>query len=105
MEISPIPVEELCAKIARTAAAIAFGLMIGSVAIGSARAADNRGPAARGGAQHSDNRDRGGRGHAVYRGQPDNYYAPPANYYSAPEPYYYNSPEPAPAGINLFFGL
>ena len=85
--------------------AIAFALVLGSFAVGAARAAD-RGHDAHGGGGHPAAReDRGGRGHADYRGQPDNYYAPPANYYSAPEPYYYDSPEPAPAGVNLFFGL
>jgi hypothetical protein len=105
MKISPKPGKQLRYKIGRCATAIAFAFVIGGFAVGPARAADNRGHDARGGDQHSDNRDRGERGHAVYRSQPDNYYAPPPNYYVAPEPYYYDSPQPPPEGINLFFGL
>lgn len=86
--------------------AIGFAFVIGTFAVGSARAADNRGHDAHGGGHPAAREDRGGHGHADYRGQPDNnYYAPSANYYTAPEPYYYDSAEPAPAGINLFFGL
>jgi hypothetical protein len=106
MKISPMPGKELRSKLGSIATAIAFACVLGSVAVGSARAADNRGHDARGGDRHADNHDhRGGRGHAVYQAQPDNYYLPPPNYYAAPEPYYYDAPQPAPEGINLFFGL
>jgi hypothetical protein len=108
MKISPMPKNQLRCKIGRIGTAIAFALVLGGFAVGSAHAADNRGGHdTRGGGGHPAARDdRDGHGHDDYRGRPDNnYYAPPANYYTAPEPYYYDSPEPAPAGINLFFGL
>jgi len=106
MKISPMPENQLRYKIGKIGTAIAFALVIGSFAVGSASAAD-RGHDARGGGHSAPRDDHRDRGHADDRGgRPDNnYYAPPPNYYTAPEPYYYDSPEPAPAGINLFFGL
>lgn len=105
MKVSSKPGKGSRFKIGRIATAIGFAVVIGSFAVGTARADDHRGghAAARGGDRHADNHDRGDRGHAVYA-QPD-YYAPPVNYYNAPEPYYYDSPQPAPQGIQLFFGL
>src|ERR1700683_321995 len=106
MEISPTPGKELHCKIGRIAKAIAFSFLIGSFAVGSARAADNRGHDARGGNQHSDNRDRGRRAApAYYPPQQDNYYAPPPHYYNAPDADSYDGAQPAPQGIELFFGL
>ena len=112
MEISPKPGKKLRSKIGRIATAIAFAFVICSVAVGPARAADDRGHDDRGGDRHPDNRDRGDRGPDVYSPpQPDYYYAPAPNYYYAPEPDYYYAPEPQydppppSEGINLFFGF
>jgi hypothetical protein len=107
MEISPKPGKELRSKIGGIATAIAFAVVICSVAVEPARAADQRGHD-RGGDQHHDNRDRGVRRPDVhYAPQPDYYYAPAPNYYYAPEPDYYYAPEPPPPpeGIQLFFGF
>jgi hypothetical protein len=109
MEISPKNGNELRSKIGRIATAIAFALMICSVAVGPARADDN---GDRGNRGHND-RDRGERSHNVYiEPVPDYYYAPQPDYYYAPEPQYYYQPRPQPEyyppppseGINLFFG-
>jgi|HubBroStandDraft_1064217.scaffolds.fasta_scaffold247369_2 hypothetical protein len=106
MKKSPMPENQLRYKIGRIGTAIAFALVVGSFAVGSASAADRGHDAHGGGGRPAARDDRGGHGHDDHRGRPDNnYYAPPANYYTAPEPYYYDSPEPAPAGVNLFFGL
>jgi hypothetical protein len=103
MKISSMSENQLRYKIGRIGTVIGFALVIGSSAVGTLSAAD-RGHDTRGGGGHPAARE--DRGHADDRGRPDNnYYAPPANYYTAPEPYYYDSLEPAPAGINLFFGL
>jgi hypothetical protein len=105
MKILPMPENQLRYKIGRIGTAIAFALVIGSFAGGSAGAADRGHDAHNGGGHPAARDDRNAHGHDDYRGRPDNnYYAPPANYYAAPDPYYYDSPEPAPAGINLFFG-
>jgi hypothetical protein len=102
---------ELRARIGRIAAAVGFALVVGSFAVGPARAdTDHNGrDRDRGGDQHRDNDNRGYRG-PVYASQPDyNYYAPQPNYYAAPDPYYYGPgpvyDTPPPQGINLFFGL
>jgi hypothetical protein len=107
MKISLMPENQFCYKIGRIGTAVAFAFVMGSFAVGSARAADNRGGHdARGGGQSAPRDARGRHGHADDRSRPDNnYYAAPDNYYTAPDPYYYDSPEPAPPGINLFFGL
>jgi hypothetical protein len=106
MEISLKPGKELRYKIGRIATAIAFTFVIGSFALGTARADEHRGHDDRGGDQHPDNRDRGERRPDVhYAPQPDYYYAPPPNYYSAPEPDYYYEPQPPPEGVQLFFGF
>jgi len=113
MEISPEPEKGLRSKIARIAAAVAFVLVICSVAAGIACADDH--------GRHDDrgNRDRGWRGPNVYVApEPDYYYQPPPDYYYQPEPDYYYPPEPQydqpdqpyyppppSEGINLFFGL
>jgi hypothetical protein len=102
---------ELRARIGRIAAAVGFALVVGSFAVGPARADNdhNGRDRDRGGDQHRDNDNRGYRG-PVYASQPDyNYYAPQPNYYAAPDPYYYGPgpgyDTPPPQGINLFFGL
>lgn len=106
MEISHKPVRELRSKICRIAAAIAFALVICSVAGGPARADEHqRGNDDRN--RHQDSRDYGERGRHVYVApQPDYYYAPAPDYYVAPEPDYYYAPQPVPPpeGIQLFFG-
>ena len=107
MEISPKPGKELRSRIGRIAAAIAFALMICSVAVGTLRADDH------GKGKHRDN-DRWERGPNIYYApQPDYYYVPPPDYYYAPEPDYYYSDRPRPEyyprprseGLNLFFGI
>ena len=105
------PKMELRYKIGRIAAAVGFALVVGSFAVGPARADNdhNGRDRDRGGDQHRDNDNRGYRG-PVYASQPDyNYYAPQPNYYAAPDPYYYGPgpgyDTPPPQGINLFFGL
>lgn len=105
MEISSKPGKELLYKIGRVAAAIAFTVVIGGFAVGTARADDHRGHDAHGGDRHAENHDRDDRGHDVYYSQQPDYYAPPVNYYNTPEPYYYDGDQPQPSGINLFFGL
>jgi hypothetical protein len=102
---------ELRARIGRIAAAVGFALVVGSFAVGPARADNdhNGRDRDRGGDQHRDNDNRGYRG-PVYASQPDyNYYEPQPNYYAAPDPYYYGPgpgyDTPPPQGINLFFGL
>jgi hypothetical protein len=111
MQVSLKPRMELRARIGRIAAAVGFALVVGSFAVGPARADNdhNGRDRDRGGDQHRDNDNRGYRG-PVYAAQPDyNYYAPQPNYYAAPDPYYYGPgpgyDTPPPQGINLFFGL
>jgi hypothetical protein len=113
MEISTRPGKEVRSKIGRIAAAIAFALIICSVAAGPARADDHGRHDDRGRQGDRDDHDRG-RGPGVYYApQPDYYYAPQPDYYYAPEPDYYYPPEPQPyydppppsEGITLFFGL
>jgi hypothetical protein len=111
MQVSLKPRMELRARIGRIAAAVGFALVVGSFAVGPARADNdhNGRDRDRGGDQHRDNDNRGYRG-PVYASQPDyNYYAPQPNYYAAPDPYYYGPgpgyDTPPPQGINLFFGL
>jgi hypothetical protein len=103
---------ELRSRIGRIAAAVGFALVVGSFAVGPARADnDHGGDRNRGSDQHRDNDNRGYRGGGrgeVYAAQPDYYYAPQPNYYAAPDPYYYNSGpsyDTPPQGVNLFFGL
>jgi hypothetical protein len=110
MQESPKSKIELRSRIGRIAAAVGFALVVGSFAVGPARA-DNDHHNDRGrGDQHRDNDNRGYRGPAVvYAPQPDyNYYAPQPNYYAAPDPYEYG-PGPGydapPRGVSLFFGL
>jgi hypothetical protein len=110
MQLSLKPKIELRKKIARIGAAVGFALLIGTFAVGSARADNDHHGDNRGGDQHRDDGNRGYRGPAVvYAPQPDyNYYAPQPNYYTAPDPYYYG-PGPGydapPQGVTLFFGL
>jgi len=111
MQVSLKPRMELRARIGRIAAAVGFALVVGSFAVGPARADNdhNGRDRDRGGDQHRDNDNRGYRG-PVYASQPDyNYYEPQPNYYTAPDPYYYGPgpgyDTPPPQGINLFFGL
>jgi hypothetical protein len=111
MQVSLKPRMELRARIGRIAAAVGFALVVGSFAVGPARADNdhNGRDRDRGGDQHRDNDNRGYRG-PVYASQPDyNYYEPQPNYYAAPDPYYYGPgpgyDTPPPQGINLFFGL
>jgi hypothetical protein len=111
MEISPKSGKELRSRFGRIAAAIAFALMICSVAVGPVRADDHGDRGDRG---HRDYRgDRGDRGNDVYNA-PDYYYEPQPDYYYAPEPDYYNYsdrprpeyyPRPQSEGLNLFFGI
>jgi hypothetical protein len=112
MEISSKPGKELRSKIGRIATAIAFAFVIGSVAVGPARADDHRGRDDRGGDRHHNDSDRGYRGPDVYFApQPDYYYAPQPDYYYAPEPDYYYAPQPEyypprpSEGHQLFFGF
>jgi hypothetical protein len=113
MQVSLRLKSELRSKIGRLAAAVGFALVIGSFAVGSARADnDHRGGNNRGGDQHRDNDNRGYRGGGrgeVYAAQPDYYYyTPQPNYYAAPDPYYYGPGpeyEAPPQGVTLFFGL
>lgn len=111
MEISSKPGKELHTKIGRIAAAIAFALMVCSVAAGPARAADHD----RGGHDdrgHNDDRGRGRGGNGYDAPDYDYYYAPQPDYYYAPEPQYYYPSQPQPEyypqrpseGLNLFFG-
>ncbi len=110
MQVSLKPRTELRSRISRIAAAVGFVLVIGSFAVGPARADnDHHGhDNDRGAYRHRDNDDRGYRGSYAYQ-QPDyNYYTPQPNYYSAPDPYYYGPGpgyEAPPRGVNLFFGL
>ncbi len=128
MEISPKPKKELRSKIGRIATAVAFALVIGSVSVGLARAAERGGGGNRGGGGQA--RGGGGdhRGGGGYHGGGGHwgggYYAPGPDIYVAPEPYVYvpalapcyapgyEGPEyepycspPPPPGISLFFGL
>jgi hypothetical protein len=102
------------ARFGKAAAALAFGGMLCTFAVGSALAYDHRG----GG--HAHVAAHGGY-HGGYHGGGHwggGYYAPGPNYYVAPEPYAYSGPGPCygpdgeydcggppPSGINLFFGL
>ncbi|HKN13005.1 MAG TPA: hypothetical protein VJX68_07390 [Candidatus Binatus sp.] len=110
MQVSLRPKSELRSKIGRLAAAVGVALVIGSFAIGSARADNDHHGDNRRGDQHRDNDNRGYRGPAVvYAPQPDYYYyTPQPDYYAAPDPYYYG-PGPGydapPQGVTLFFGL
>jgi len=110
MEISPKSGKESRSRTGRIAAAIAFALIICSVAVGPARAKDHGDRDDRG---HRDYRgDRGDRGYDVYN-SPDYYYEPQPDYYYQPEPDYYYSDRPRPEyyprprseGLNLFFGI
>jgi hypothetical protein len=115
MDTSPKPKEELRSKIGRIAMAVAFTLVIGSVVVGPARAADHGGrdgDRGRDGDQRHNDGDRGYRGPNVYIApQPDYYYAPPPDYYYAPEPEQYYGPQPEyyppppSEGVHLFFGF
>jgi len=113
MQESTKPKIELRSKIGRIAAAVGFALVLGSFALGPARADNDHrgGDRGRAGDQHRDNDDRGYRGGGGYYAyqQPDyNYYTPQPNYYAAPDPYYYGPGpgyEAPPQGISLFFGL
>jgi hypothetical protein len=113
MKMSPNRGVELRSGICRIATAIALAFVICSVAVGPARADDNRSHDDRGNHddRNHDDQDRGDRGRNVYvEPEPDYYYAPQPDYYTAPEPdYYYYSPQrqynPPPQGINLFFGF
>lgn len=95
-------------RIGKITIAIGFSVALcGSVA-SSAFAEDHGGGGRHPAAHRSDNR---GHARGEYREPgPAYYYAPAPNYYIAPEPDYYSypdyvQPEPAPEGINLFFGL
>jgi hypothetical protein len=113
MQLSLKPKNEFRTKVARIAAAVGFALLIGSFAVGSARADNGHdgNDRDRGSDQHRDNDRRDYRGPAVvYAPAPDyNYYAPQPNYYTAPDPYYYGPgpgyDAPPPQGVTLFFGL
>jgi len=114
MQVSLKPGTELRSRIGkmigRVAAAVLFAFVIGSFAVGPARAGNDHNDRGRdrGADQHRDNDNRGNRGGYAYREPDYNYYAPQPNYYSAPDPYYYG-PGPGydapPQGISLFFGL
>jgi hypothetical protein len=115
MEISLKAGNKSRSKIATIGAAIAFALMLCTMAPRPVRA-DDRG----GHGDHDDRGDHGDRGHHDDRGwrggdrdvyaEPNYYYVPEPDYYDAPDPDYYYPPGPGyyppppSEGINLFFG-
>jgi len=129
MEILSQRRKALRSKIGRIATAVAFTLLIGSVAAGLARAAGHGG-GGHGGGGHGGGGHRGGgyHGGGGWHGGGGHwgggYYIPGPDYYAEPEPYDYapvpppcdepgyDGPDydygcapPPPPGVNLFFGL